>query len=63
MRGMRRYSRWIALAVVVAMAAPFLAQGLGTLLAIEPVYVAVALIVITVAAIVLMARPRNGEED
>lgn len=63
MRGMRRYSRWIALAVVVAMAAPFLAQGLSTLLAIEPVYVAVALIVITVAAIVLMARPRNGEED
>ncbi|WP_211253334.1 hypothetical protein, partial [Glycomyces tenuis] len=63
MRGMRRYSRWIALAVVIAMAAPFLAQGLGALLSIEPVYVAAALLAATVLAIVLMARPRDDEEE
>ncbi len=63
MQGMRRYSRWIALAVVAAMAAPFLAQGLGTLLSIEPMYAAAALLAVTAAAIAFMARPRNGEED
>ncbi|HEU5127966.1 MAG TPA: hypothetical protein VFU12_08255 [Glycomyces sp.] len=63
MQGMRRYSRWIALAVVVAMAAPFLAQGLGTLLAVEPMYVAVALLALTAAAIALMARSGGDEED
>jgi hypothetical protein len=63
MQGMRRYSRWIALAVVIAMAAPFLAQGVGTLLSVEPMYVAVALLVATVAVIVLMARSGGDEED
>lgn len=63
MQGMRRYSRWIALAVVVAMAAPFLAQGLGTLLSIEPMYVVVALLAATAAAIALMARSGGDEED
>lgn len=63
MRGMRRYARWIALAVVAAMVAPFLAQGLGTLLAIEPVYVAAVLLLATVAVIALMARPKDDEGD
>ncbi|MCH7230389.1 hypothetical protein L0U85_05885 [Glycomyces sp. L485] len=63
MRGMRRYSRWIALAVVVAMAAPFLAQGLSALLAIDSFYVATALLVAAAVVILLLARPRDREEQ
>lgn len=64
MRRMQRYSKWIALAVVVAMVSPFAAQGLGALMSVDPVYVAAALLVATVAAIALLARPkdRQGEE-
>lgn len=63
MRRMQRYSRWIALAVVVAMASPFVAQGLGALMSIDPIYVASALLLVTVVVIAVFARPRDSEEE
>lgn len=63
MRRMQRYSKWIALAVVVAMVSPFAAQGLGALMSIDPVYVAAALLLATVAAIALLARPKDRQEE
>ncbi|GAB3233037.1 hypothetical protein GCM10027447_29230 [Glycomyces halotolerans] len=63
MQLMQRYSRWIALLVVVAMASPFLAQGLGALLSIEPMYVAAALLLVTVLLVVGLARPSEGGEE
>ncbi|GAB3651279.1 hypothetical protein [Glycomyces tarimensis] len=63
MRGLQRYSRWIALAVVIAMISPFLAQGLGTLLSIEPFYVVIALLLATAVMILLLARPSDGKEE
>ncbi|THV33552.1 hypothetical protein [Glycomyces buryatensis] len=60
---MRRYARWIALVVLVAMAAPFLASAIGALLSVEPIYVAVILLAGTVVAVIVMARPRGEEGD
>ncbi|GAB4003667.1 hypothetical protein GCM10029992_46340 [Glycomyces albus] len=63
MRRLQRHSRWIALAVVVALVSPFAAQGLGALMSIDPVYVAAALLLATVAAIALLARPKDRQEE
>lgn len=63
MRRLQRHSRWIALAVVVAMVSPFAAQGLGVLMSVDPLYVAAALLLATVAAIALLARPKDGQEE
>ena len=64
MRGMQRHAKWIALAVVVAMVSPFLAQGLSTLFSVEPVYVALALLAVVAVVVARMAWPReDGDGD
>jgi choline-glycine betaine transporter len=59
---MRRNARWIALAAVLAMAAPFLARGLGALFAVDTFLVAVILLLVVVVSIVVLARSQNHEE-
>ena len=62
MEFMRRNARWIALAAVLAMTAPFLAQGLNALFAVDTFLVAVILLLAIVIAIVILARSQNPEE-
>ena len=61
MRRMQRYSKWIALIVVLALAMPFLAQGLGALLSVDPIYVASALLLVTLTVIAILARPKDHQ--
>ncbi|WP_100444043.1 hypothetical protein [Glycomyces xiaoerkulensis] len=62
MRQLQRHSRWIALAVVIAMASPFLAQGLGALMSIDPGFLTAALLIGTAVMIVSLAWPREDED-
>lgn len=59
---MRRNARWIALAAVLAMTAPFLAQGLNALFAVDTFLVAVILLLLIVIAVVVLARSQHDEE-
>lgn len=59
---MRRNARWIALLALVAMAAPFLAQGLNTLFAVDTFLVVAILFAGTILAIVILSRPRSDED-
>ncbi|MQM27992.1 hypothetical protein [Glycomyces albidus] len=59
---MSRNARWIALAAVLAVMAPFLAWGLGALFAVDTFLVAVILLAAVVVAVVLLARSQNDEE-
>lgn len=59
---MRRNARWIALAAVLAMTAPFLAQGFNALFSVDTFLVAVILLVAMVLGVVLLARSQNDEE-
>jgi len=59
---MRRNARWIALAALLAIMAPFLAQGLNALFAVDTFLVAVVLLLAIVIAVVALARSQNHEE-
>jgi choline-glycine betaine transporter len=59
---MSRNARWIALAAVLALTAPFLAWGLNALFAVDTFLVAVILLVAVVVSVVLLARSQNDEE-
>ncbi|MCD0442887.1 hypothetical protein LO763_04515 [Glycomyces sp. A-F 0318] len=59
---MRRNARWIALAALLAMAAPFLAQGLNALFAVDTFLVAAILLLGVVVAVVALARSQRDEE-
>lgn len=59
---MSRNARWIALAAVLAVMAPFLAWGLNALFAVDTFLVAVILLVAFVVTVVLLARSQNDEE-
>ena len=59
---MRRNARWIALAALLAMAAPFLAQALNALFSVDTFLVTVVLLMAVVIAIALMARSPKDEE-
>lgn len=59
---MRRNARWIALAALLAIMTPFLAQGLNTLFAFDTFFVAVMLLIIMVIVVVVLARSQNDEE-
>lgn len=60
---MRRNARWIALAALLAIMAPFLAQGLNALFAIDTFTVAVILVLVMAAVVVLLARSQKDEEN
>ncbi|HEX2145026.1 MAG TPA: hypothetical protein VHG10_11010 [Glycomyces sp.] len=61
---MRRNARWIALLALLAMAAPFLAQMLNALFAVDTFLVTVLLLVVVVIAIVALSRSqKDGEEE
>ncbi|SDD05664.1 hypothetical protein [Glycomyces harbinensis] len=62
MEFMRRNARWIALAAILAITAPFLARGLNALFAVDTFLVAVILLLAIVIAIVILARSQNPEE-
>lgn len=59
---MRRNARWIALAALLAIMAPFIAWGLNALFAVDTFLVAVILLLAIVIAIVILARSQNPEE-
>ncbi len=60
---MSRNARWIALAAVLALTAPFLAWGLNALFAFDTFLVAVILLVGMVVLVTVLARASNREED
>ncbi|MCC3763123.1 hypothetical protein K3N28_08570 [Glycomyces sp. TRM65418] len=59
---MRRNARWIALLALVAMATPFLAQGLNTLFAVDTFLVVMILFAATIIAVVVLARSPSDED-
>lgn len=64
MSGLRRYARWIALLAVVGMLLPFLSQGIGTVLAMDPLFVAVILLAVIGFVLTWAVLTRStGEEE
>ncbi len=59
---MRRNARWIALAALLAILTPFIAQAFNALFAIDAFLVAVILLVGIVLAIVFLTRSQNDED-
>jgi len=59
---MRRNARWIALAALLAILTPFIAQAFNALFAIDTFLVAVILLVAIVLAIVFLTRSQNDED-
>ncbi|MDA1360058.1 hypothetical protein O1R50_10505 [Glycomyces luteolus] len=59
---MRRNARWIALAALLAILAPFLAQMFNALFAVDTLLVAVILLAVIVIAVALLARSQNDED-
>ncbi|MFC3494718.1 hypothetical protein [Glycomyces rhizosphaerae] len=59
---MRRNARWIALAALLAILAPFAAQMFNALFAVDTLLVAVILLVAIVIAVALLARSQNDED-
>jgi hypothetical protein len=59
---MRRNARWIALAALLAILTPFIAQMFNALFAVDTFLVAVILLIAIVIALVLLARsPNDGD--
>ncbi len=59
---MRRNARWIALAALLAILAPFIAQVFNALFAVDTLLVAVILLVAIVIAVAVLARSQNDED-
>ncbi|MEU5153638.1 hypothetical protein [Glycomyces sp. NPDC021274] len=59
---MRRNARWIALAALLAMLAPVLAQLFNALFAVDTLLVAVILLAAIVIGFAVMARSSRDEE-
>jgi hypothetical protein len=59
---MRRNARWIALAALLAILAPFIAQTFNALFAVDTLLVAVILLAAIVIAVALLARSSRDEE-
>ncbi|GAA2146468.1 hypothetical protein [Glycomyces algeriensis] len=59
---MRRNAKWIALAALLAMLAPVIAQLFNTLFAVDTLLVAVILLAAIVIGFAVMARSSRDEE-
>ncbi|MFG3342185.1 hypothetical protein [Glycomyces sp. NPDC048151] len=59
---MRRNARWIALAALLAVLAPFIAQMFNALFAVDTLLVAVILLGAIVIGVAILARGSRDEE-